>query len=152
MLFRNICSKYNLAMAFSGFLDDFGVGSEESQAEFLSTEFLEHCFFIFDEAGQDESMEAEEISVYFYPEQGLDLHKQLLLEGSISAMIVYATQFNPTESVRVLALSRAKFAIKKVGQFTIVVTGRADEGDGVLQRYVEALYQGIQGAFIFCAF
>ena len=133
-------------MAFgNGFFDDFVMYDERTDygnSEFMSSEFLEHCFFIFDESGQDESCPPEEILVFFYPEKGLEMDKKLFLQGSISAMIVYASQFQSGENVKILSLSRAKFSIKKVGDFTIVVTGRIDEGDGVLQRHVEALYQG----------
>jgi hypothetical protein len=109
----------------------------------LSGDFIDKCFFILDEDGRDESMAAEEVMLYFYPEKGMDLTRKLFLVGSIVAMIKFVEHFT-SEFPKTLALSRAKFSAKQVGDYTLVATGRPDEADGVLQNHIEALYSAYQ--------
>mmetsp|Transcript_9842 Transcript_9842/g.39913 ORF Transcript_9842/g.39913 Transcript_9842/m.39913 type:complete len:525 (-) Transcript_9842:38-1612(-) len=100
---------------------------------------LENVFFVFDEDGGDERCPVDEILVYFHPEEGLELDQKLFLQGSISAMVAFAEQFNQ-DRVQVMLLKSVKFAIKKVPPFTLVVTANVAVGDGELMYFIESLY------------
>jgi len=105
-------------------------------------DFIERgCFFFYDAHHEDETAEADDILLYFYPEE-VPRDSKLFLQGACSAMIAFASKFT-NKPVDVVTLKRTKIAFKSLpGKITLVLLfilllllhdGDAEADDGVSQ-------------------
>eukprot|EP01112_Ceratiomyxa_fruticulosa_P005905 TRINITY_DN1671_c0_g1_i4.p1 TRINITY_DN1671_c0_g1~~TRINITY_DN1671_c0_g1_i4.p1 ORF type:complete len:668 (+),score=122.64 TRINITY_DN1671_c0_g1_i4:69-2072(+) len=115
----------------------------EGKQQARSTEFLQHCFFIYDDWGQDEKAEEEDFILYFYP-PSVPLRSRIFLQGAFSAMINFANNFT-NWPLEVLCLERSKAAIHQVGPITMVLTAPMDEPDKSLIAHLNMIFK----AFLF---
>jgi hypothetical protein len=82
------------------------------------------CFFFYDAHHEDETAEADDILLYFYPEE-VPRDTKLFLQGACSAMVAFASKFT-NKTVDVVTLKRTKIAFKALpGKITLVNTDRA---------------------------
>jgi hypothetical protein len=84
-------------------------------------DFIERgCFFFYDAHHEDETAEADDILLYFYPEE-VPRDSKLFLQGACSAMIAFASKFT-NKPVDVVTLKRTKIAFKSLpGKITLVL-------------------------------
>ena len=113
------------------------MSEEEVQPSNLPSEVIEKCFFVSDMC-VDEGTPEDEILLYFYPST-FPLQKQVLLSGAVNALVQYIADFSE-EPVRTLSMNRIKFAVLRLGDYTLVASGPAAEADSVLQNHIQTLY------------
>lgn len=96
-----------------------------------NTIFPDYCFFIIDDYFNMETAPEEEIPVYFYP-LGYDPIKIALFLGEIQFLIHYVASFIK-DDIKIISSNNKKLAIQKNKQFTMVLLGKSDDENLVLQ-------------------
>ena len=120
--------------------------SSKARKEELKHSFINHCFMVFDDFGQNEEADENEILLYFHPDHpSVPVRSRLLLMGQVHGIIAFASSFveeaeagrcehthteedgskvsGDEEHSIVIRMRGCKFAVKRVGRLLLVRFG-----------------------------
>lgn len=109
-------------------------------------ELISQCFFIFDEVvytdteSKEHAIPDDKMLVFFHP-NNLETKVKIDLAKAICGINFFTGDFLKSDKIKILSMSKYKFALLQLSNLTLVVGGKLDESDSMLKQLLEDMYK-----------